>query len=296
MRRPRIALLVILAAGAKALPVLAAAGPEPIATIPFKLDGKLIMIETRINDSPPAWFILDSGASHSVLTPQLAKALALSLTEDKPTTGTGKGAVPVLRSEAAVMQLAGLKLEIPAPWVIDLSKVPIPKETAGLIGAELFKKFVVRFDPAAKRIAVFAPESYRHEGGGASIPLLVEGDKLFLEAAISVGEGKPATRKLRIDTGSESSLNDEIVRESAERRSSTLGGGLGENFEGYSGLLRAVQIGPFTFKDVWATGAPHATIGMELLRRFVMTFDAPNGRLYLEPTPALSEPVPPPWG
>jgi hypothetical protein len=35
---------------------------------------------------------------------------------------------------------------------------------------------------------------------------------------------------------------------------------------------------------------------MEMLRRFVVTFDAQAGKLYLEPTPALSEPVPPPPG
>jgi hypothetical protein len=31
---------------------------------------------------------------------------------------------------------------------------------------------------------------------------------------------------------------------------------------------------------------------MELLRRFVVTFDAPHGLIYLEPTSRLSDPVP----
>ena len=269
---------------------------EPLAVIPFKRDSKLMMVEARINGSAPRWFMVDSGASHTVLDPRFAEALRLPLTKDKPTTGTGKGEVAVSRTPPVRMQLAGLSVEIPAPWVIDLSNVPISKETAGLVGAELFKQFVVRIDPEANTISVFAPDTYRHESGGTSVPLLVEGDKLFLEAAIEVAEGKSVTRKLRIDTGSESSINDEIVREAAERRESTLGGGLGGNFAGYSGVLKSVKIGPFEFRDFWATGAPTSMIGMELLRRFVVTFDAPRGRLYLEPTPALKEPVPPPWG
>jgi hypothetical protein len=290
MRAVPTAVLAILSIAA------AAAAPEPIAVIPFKREGNLMIVQTRINDSAPLPFILDSGASHSVLTPKLAEALRLKLTPDKPTTGTGKGEVPVLRSDAVKMQLAGLGLEIPAPWIIDLSKVPIPQETAGLIGAELFKRFVVRMDQAARTISVFDPETYRPDATVPSVPLLVEGDKLFLEATLALGEGKAVTRKLRIDSGSEGSVNDEIVRESSERQRSTLGGGLGENFEGYSGVLRSVKIGPFEFKDVWATGAPHPTIGMELLRRFVVTFDAPHGRLYLEPTKELNERVPPPGG
>ncbi|HEX8680266.1 MAG TPA: retropepsin-like aspartic protease [Chthoniobacterales bacterium] len=290
MRPVPTAVLAILSIAA------AAAAPEPIAVIPFKREGNLMIVQTRINDSAPLPFILDSGASHSVLTPKLAEALRLKLTPDKPTTGTGKGEVPVLRSDPVKMQLAGLGLEIPAPWIIDLSKVPIPQETAGLIGAELFKRFVVRMDQAARTISVFEPETYRPDGTVPSVPLLVEGDKLFLEATLALGEGKAVTRKLRIDSGSEGSVNDEIVRESSERQRSTLGGGLGENFEGYSGVLGSVKIGPFEFKEVWATGAPHPTIGMELLRRFVVTFDAPHGRLYLEPTNELNDRVPPPGG
>jgi predicted aspartyl protease len=287
-RRP----ILLLAAICAALPDPArASAAEPLAIIPFKRDSTLMIVETRINGSAPRSFIVDSGASHSVLDPKFAQALGLTLTTEKPTTGTGKGEVAVSRTESVMMWLAGFKLKIEQPWVIDLSNVPIPKDTAGLIGAELFKNFVVRIDQAAASISVFAPETYRHDSGAAAIPLLVEGDKLFLEASVTVADGKPVTRKLRIDTGSESSINDEIVRESPERRESTLGGGLGENFTGYSGLLKSVKIGPFQFRDVWATGAPHATIGMELLRRFVLTFDAPHGRLYLEPTGAISEPV-----
>jgi hypothetical protein len=33
---------------------------------------------------------------------------------------------------------------------------------------------------------------------------------------------------------------------------------------------------------------------MKLLWRFVVTFDAPHGRLYLRPTSAMREPVPAP--
>jgi hypothetical protein len=33
---------------------------------------------------------------------------------------------------------------------------------------------------------------------------------------------------------------------------------------------------------------------MEILRRFIVSFDAPHGRMLLEPTPQLNDPVPTP--
>jgi len=266
----------------------------PLGTFPFERDGQLILVEASIDQSAPALFIVDSGASHTVFDPKFAQELGLKVESARPTTGTGTGEVAKSHSQPVMMTLRGVKVDLPEPWVIDLSKAPLPAAVRGLVGAELFKAYVVRMDPLQSTFSVFDPASYRYEGGGVSIPLLVEGDKLFLEATLEVPAGQTVTHKLRIDTGSESSVNDEIVKQSAEVRSSTLGGGLGENFKSYSGVFTSVKIGPYTVKHVWGPGGPRPSIGMELLRRFIITFDAPHGRIYLEPTPALAEPVPTP--
>jgi hypothetical protein len=190
--------------------------------------------------------------------------------------------------------LHNFKIGIAQPWVIDLSKVPIPAAVKGLVGAEIFENYVVKVDPVQAKFSVFDPASYRYAGEGASIPLIIENGKLFIDADLEVPAGHVITHKLRIDTGSESSVNDEIVKQSAELRTSTLGGGLGENFKAYSGVFTSIKIGPYLLKHVWGPGGPPPTIGMEILRRFIITFDAPHGRIYLEPTPALQEPVPTP--
>ena len=152
------------------------------------------------------------------------------------------------------MGLGAAKIGMREPWVIDLSRTPLPESVRGLVGAEIFKTYVVRMDPTESTITLFDPNSYRGEPDGASIPLVVEGDKLFLEATLEVTPEKTVTHKLRIDTGSESSVNDEIVQEAAEVRKSILGGGLGENFESFSGLLLSVKIGPYTIRNVWGPG------------------------------------------
>ncbi|MGI8821197.1 MAG: retropepsin-like aspartic protease [Chthoniobacterales bacterium] len=267
---------------------------KPLAVVPFHRDDTLMLVEVRINDSAPFLFAVDTGASHTVLDPKFAKELGLQVQEAPPTTGTGQGAVIKSHGPPLTMHLGAVAVEVPEPWVIDLSKAPLPAGVKGLIGAELFKNFIVRIDQLQATLTIFAPDAEPGSAGAASIPLFVEGDKLFLEATLEVPAGKTVTHRLRIDTGSGSSVNDEIVRTSAEVRESTLGGGLGDNFKSYSGVFTSVKIGPYLIEHVWGPGGPGPSIGMELLRRFVITFDAPHGRLYLEPTPALSEPVPTP--
>ncbi len=267
---------------------------KPLAEFPFRRDGQLLLVEARINDAEPALFLVDTGAPHSILDPKFAHELGLKVESSTAVTGTGKGSVAKSITAPQTMSLHGFKVELPEPWVIDLSNVPIPKNVRGLVGAELFEKFVVRMDPVAARFSVFDPATFQYTGSGAAIPLSVENGRLFLEAELEVPAGKKVTHKLRIDTGSESSVNDEVVRQSEEVRTSTLGGGLGENFKAYSGVFTSVKIGPFVIKRVWGPGGAPPSVGMEILRRFIVTFDAPHGQIYLEPTAALAEPVPTP--
>ena len=273
---------------------VAAAVADPVGTIPFKLAGKLMLVQATINNSEAVTFVVDTGASHTVFDPKFAKQLGLETKSAASTKGTGSGDVEKSHAPAVTMILNGFKVDVPEPWVIDLSKAPLPAEVKGLVGAELFKTYTVTIDPAKFSLTVFDPASYRHSSEGASIPLIVEGDKLFLEATLEVPAGRTVRHKLRIDTGSESSVNDEIARQSEEVRKSTLGGGLGQNFASYSGVFSSAKIGPYTIRHFWGPAGPGPAIGMELLRRFIITFDAPHGRLYLEPTPQLDEPVPTP--
>src|SRR4051794_16959617 len=284
----------VLFALATIAPAAAAARPsEPLASIPFKLDGKLMLVEVRINGTDPVTFIVDTGASHTVFDPKFAQQVGLEVQSAPPTSGTGAGEVEKSITKPVRMTMNHFVVDLSEPWVIDLSNVPLPAGTMGLVGAEMFKSHVVRIDPVESNMSVFDPAS-PPEAQGESMPLIVDGDKLLLEATLEVPAGKLVTHKLRIDTGSESSVNDEVAQQSEDVRTSTLGGGLGDSFKSYSGVFTSASIGPYTFRKFWGPADPHPAVGIELLRRFVLTFDAPHGRLYLEPTAQLNDPVPTP--
>jgi hypothetical protein len=272
-----------------------AAEPAPVAAIPYRLDGKLLDFQVSINGYAPVWFCLDSGAPHSVIDPRLAKILGLTVTPGGSVTGTGAGAVATGHVGPVTMTLAGAPpIPVADPWVIDLSGVPFAKDTLGLVGHELFANYVVRLDPLHGTLYLFDPKTFAQGPGGTTLPLIVENGKLFLEVGLDVNPQLRVRHKLRIDTGSEESVNDPIVAQARETRVTTLGQGLGQDFQAVSGVFDAVHVGPYTIRHVWGPGAPTPAIGMEIFRRFVTTFDVTRGTLHLAPTPALTEPVPPP--
>jgi len=267
---------------------------KPIDVVPFTVTGKLMFVPVRINGASAGSFCIDSGATHSVIDPRLASRLGLKMLSQGTTTGAGRGDVPLANLEPVTLTIGGVAVEVARPYAIDLSGVPIPATTLGLVGFEAFAQYVIRVDPVNRTLSFFDAASFTYAGGGARVPLVVEENKLFIDATLDVKPGLRVVHRLRIDLGSEDSVNDEIVAQARETRQTSLGTGLGTTFTGWSGVFDAVQMGPYVIRHVWGPGAPHPTIGMEMFRRFIATFDASRGVLYLEPTAALGEPVPAP--
>ena len=270
------------------------AANKPVATIAGQTDGKLLFVQVAVNGAGPFWFCVDTGASHTVIDPYVVQQTGLKKVGAGTTTGAGAGAVQIERSEPAAVKLGKIEVRVAEPWVIDLSNVPIPKSTHGLVGFEFFQAYVVEMDQEHARLRFFDPATYEAPHGMAAVPLIVEDRRLFVTATLEANQRDKAERKLRVDTGSEESVADELVKKGAEVRTGTLGQGLGVDYQGVSGLLKAVHLGPFTWTHVWGPEAPRPAIGMEIFRRFVATFDAPHGQLYLKPNRHIREPFPEP--
>jgi hypothetical protein len=270
-------------------------GVQPLGSLEYRRDGKLMMVQARVNGAGPFWFIVDSGASRSVIDPTLAAELKLDITGRGTTTGTGQGAIPLAYAGPVRIELGGGAYQS-SPYVIDLSGAPLPKEVRGLVGSEIFLQHVVRIDPVAQRISWFDPARAPAPPKGSVLPLRADAGKLFLLARIEPRSGMTIDRELRIDTGSESSVNDPSAAQATLIATTTLGGGLGADFEGVSGKYLSVTIGPYVFRNFWGPGGNPPLIGMELLQRFVVTFDAPHGRIHLAPIGRIDAPVPHPPG
>lgn len=259
-------------------------------------DEKLLFVPVRIEGKGPFWFCVDSGAPHTVIDPSLMRELGLAPIGAATTRGAGKGDVALQRVRPLAMAVGSARLTVAEPWVIDLSGVPIPKWTRGLIGAEWFEAFVVQLDAERPAVRLIDPRTFRPPADAVAFPLEDADHRFFMRVTLDVNRGLTVERRVRIDTGSGDAVGDEIVRQARETRETTLGGGLGENFKSVSGRMDAIRLGPFVFRDAWGPGTSYPMIGMELFRRFTTTFDAPHQKLYLVPNASVKEPIPPPAG
>jgi hypothetical protein len=270
-----------------------APSPRPVAVIPFVRNEKLMMVEVRAGGSGPLPFTLDSGARHTVLDPVTARALRLRLGRTGSTTGTGQGPVPLIHAAPLTLAVGGVTLRVADPLVIDLSRVPLPKRSAGLLGAELFEQYIVQIDYAAGVVRLYDRGARFGDRAGASVPLRVRNHAFFVPVTVRAG-GAAHALDARIDLGSGDALASPLVKLAKERRTTTLGNGLGRNFRGTSGVYDALALGPYRMTHVWSPWSATPLIGMEVFRRFVTTFDVARGRLYLRPSGAFDEPFPAP--
>jgi hypothetical protein len=282
---------IVALAGALAL--LAAAAPQPLGAVRYKPNGKLIYLPVTVSGHH-LWFTVDTGALHTLLDAATAKRLGIHSISTDRSAGAGRGTV--LREHAPPLDffVEGVRLHVPDPYIFDLSHTGTALQQDGLLGEDFFAANVVRIDPIAQTFEVYDPATFRYAGSGASLPLLAKHDKLYIPMTLQLPNGKPVRREARIDTGSEDAASDDLVKQSPERRETRLGIGLGQSYIDYSGVFARVQLGPYVVKHAWGPSNPVPTVGMEILRRFTMTFDVPHGRLWLEPNASLHDPVPTP--
>lgn len=277
--------------------------------IPFELSNNLILVQASVNDSVPLWFILDTGASSTVIDSQLAKELRLKARSRVVETG-GAGTATALtfkgnslklpNVEAANLTISGLP--------IDFLSSPIGRTISGVIGNDILKKLAVEVDYASQVINLYEPESYQYSGSGEVVPLTLEGDLPFASGRVALA-GRPVIRgKFELDSGStgavlfntpfvdRNKLLDSISKTSHIRTS-----GVGGSAQAFSGRLKSIRLGSFQLENPIARFSrarrgDHASsrydglIGGEILRRFKVLFDLSHRRMILEPNAQFSEP------
>jgi aspartyl protease len=260
----------------------------------YRANGSLVSVPVRMNGSHSLAFVLDTGAPRTIVDSTAARSLGLRVVGEERGTGAGHGTYRQAHTSPIDFGLGAVVLHVPEPWVIDLAHVGTRERPDGLVGADLFEGYVIRIDPEARTLTFFDAASFQYQGRGSMLPLTNANHRLYVDAKLTLPNGIRATHALRIDTGSEDAASDNLVRQSTERRVARQGVGLGAAYVDTSGLFESVALGPYTLQHVWGASNDRPALGMEILRRFTMTFDVPHGRLYLEPNRHFNDPVPAP--
>ncbi len=230
------------------------------------------------------WFLLDS-ASPSAFGRRQAQMIDLS---------SGKSDISV--------ELPGVAFTMRSVGIADLGprQIALGHTLDGVLGTEFFARFLVKLDFQRSKLTLADARTARRAARGHPLPISIEGGLPFAAADVALRGHGTLNGTFLLDTGSESAVTlfspFVLERGLAGPQPTRPAGATGE----MQGVSRgeSLALGGFLLRDplvvltVSATGAladpGHAgLIGMEVLRRFTVTFDSARKRVLLEKNAAF---------
>ena len=152
------------------------------ATLPAYVESGHVFIEATIGDNEPALFVLDTGASINVLTPEAAKALNVQTQGALKATGVGEEQPGVSLAKVPTLHVGPATLSDQ-----NFAIVPLPsltanvngdtREAAGLLGYDFFRRFLVTIDYHNERVTI-EPLRECAAPSATAVPLFLDGDRI----------------------------------------------------------------------------------------------------------------------
>lgn len=189
-------------------PQVAVTGALPVELAYREAKGGLVILTGRVNGKADVDFILDTGAPVSVLIdgPRTV-ALGLDTSKARPLGDPNHPATPVgvigrdFHVAFGAIELTGL-----SAIVVPEKSMPCRERFdaigfAGVIGADLFRRFVVEVDPVAKRVRFHEPGAWRAPEGASSLPVTFGRGHPFIDARLTLASGEEIATRMNLDIG-----------------------------------------------------------------------------------------------
>lgn len=285
---------------------IALTGNKKTAVIPFEKHGNLIIVPIWLNHGEILNFIIDTGARYTILTeksyiPQSKMTVDRQIQligSDMKTTLTAYR-VPNMNLRISNVYFRQQTLLVLAEDYLRLeSLIGVPIH--GILGADLFKRFIVKIDYIRSMLVLYERGAFVLEPGFEALDIIVEESKPYLYAPIKIGQEiiKPY---LLLDTGASLGLMlhpnvSEQIQLPDNAISGSFARGLGGEVEGMMGRVEGLELKPFEFRNIVThfqdlSGAldtvyiddREGLIGGEILNRFAVIFDYHKKKLYLKP-------------
>jgi predicted aspartyl protease len=275
-----------------------------MSTVPFRLVGgqnPLILVPVHVDDKGPYAFILDTGASHCLLSKELAEILGVRPEIEGQAMGAG-GPVKLAFAHVASMAVGATRqCNVQVAITDELKRIgtAIRSRVDGDLGFEFLKDFSLTIDYRAGALG-FASRLEADHGGPAahSIPFkLAAAHKPLILVQVMVNDQGPF--QFALDTGASrtmlsSELAGKLAIETIEDSPVTGGGG---QIKILAGKVRSLSVGEAIVRDhaigvgeflamlSQTAGAKlDGIVGYNSLNQFRVTIDYPRRTLSLVPT------------
>jgi predicted aspartyl protease len=279
------------------------------ARFPFELRGQHIWVRGRVNGADSAWIVIDTGAAASVMDSALARTLGLEPTGHHQAFGAG-GHQPSTTVAGVTLELPGLSLVKPSMTSLDLGAFTAlaGRPMQVIVGYELFRSCVVRFDYPEHMIDVWDLQHAPAELPGVALPLTFMNNHPYVEGRLAVPGHAPLRGKFVIDTGSGMAVtlapevaSREQLAATLPRTLVTISRGVGGEITNHVARADSLVLGGLKFTAPTLvlpdSGAGRISVvgslgnlGGQLLERCRVTFDYAHERVRFEPGPDFDRP------
>lgn len=246
------------------------------------------MIRAKVNGKENGWFILDTGASTSVIGREAATRLQTAQIGTVPLTSMyGNVAAPVRRLD--LLEIGPFSLQ--RPILVEMDLAPLDEAfgltLTGIIGYDLFSRAIVEITVAEDSVSIFDPSTYQ-QSGNVWQELRLQHQLPVVRAAFAENHH----RWFRLDLGAAVTVmfHTPTVRELDMRKNNPAPPTKAGEFEMVFGHIAWFELAGHRFEqpqvifmaNVNGPGADPfsaGNIGLEFLKPFKLIFDYANHRV-----------------
>ncbi len=284
---------------------------------PVEIVNNLVIVPVVVNGQLPLKFILDTGVRTTILTEKaFSDILNLSYARRLLVAGPGgEKIVEAFVTNNVTLDMPGIHGQGHAMLVLEKDYLELRNylgtDVQGILGYEVFSRFVVEIDYEGRRLTISSPDSYRPSKRRQELSIKIEDTKPYVEALIKMQDGAVVKSKLLVDTGASHGLlleptTNSLISVPEKHVSGLIGRGIGGPINGKIGRIHSIELGRYRLlgvianypdpnnydfidtlqsADIFRNGA----IGGELLRRFTVTFNFPMEKMYLKKNTSYSK-------
>jgi hypothetical protein len=280
-------------------------GKKSKQTIDFIQVKNLIIVPLYINDKGPYNFLLDTGVGQMIIT-DTTFIKTFEVKQYKTVKiqgyGLGKEIEAILTRDLNVKigraKMNNLPTAVFKEDVFDLSAY-LGIKIYGILGYYFFNSFVVKVNYDSDRITFYRPDP-KLKKKGTLIPMHIANGKPYINAHVKLPARPLINAKLLVDNGSShplmlEALNNDAFPAPAVTIPANLGVGINGEIKGVMGRISSLSIHNYTFNQILAGfpaysdkrnevegNARNGTLGADVLKHFLVTFDYQNEAIYLK--------------
>ena len=276
--------------------------------IPIEVYNNLVVVPVVLNGALPLKFILDTGVRTSILTQKTFSDI-LNLQYSRKYSISGPGGdklVDAYVTNNVSIDLPGVSGKGHAMLVLAEDYLELRNylgtDVHGILGYELFSRFIIEIDYQKKLLTLMTPERFRKRAKFQAIPMVIQDTKPYIIVPLVLQNGTTIEAKLLVDSGASHGLmletsSDPLITVPDLTVSSLLGRGLGGEIFGKVGRIKALKMGANTLENVVANFPDpnsyfdslkagnvfrNGAIGGEVLSRFTVVFNFPKERMFIK--------------